>query len=296
MKWHRRLLRRLIPPRLLNRVNYLSHLEDRLFELEARRAQLAAIVLRDRFAGLFAVDRNREFQVFSENGEDGILLELLERTGAPVKTFVEIGIENARECNTAVLAFVLGWDGLMLDADPLHVASAQRLAHRMLLGRPNRVEIRRNFVTRESMRALFPRPELGVLSIDVDGMDYWLWQAVDGVQPRIVVVEYNASLGSEAAITVPYQADFSASAAHPSRYYHGASLAALEKLGRRKNYALVAVDSAGINAFFVDQAICPESLPAKTAAELFRPHFMRSRAHSPEEQWAVIRHMPFETV
>jgi hypothetical protein len=296
MKWHRRLLRRLVPPRLLNRVNYLSHLEDRLFELEARRAQLAAIVLRDRFAGLFAVDRNREFQVFSENGEDGILLELLERTGAPVKTFVEIGIENARECNTAVLAFVLGWDGLMLDADPLHVASAQRLAHRMLLGRPNRVEIRRNFVTRESMRALFPRPELGVLSIDVDGMDYWLWQAVDGVQPRIVVVEYNASLGSEAAITVPYQADFSASAAHPSRYYHGASLAALEKLGRRKNYALVAVDSAGVNAFFVDQAICPESLPAKTAVELFRPHFMRSRVHSPQEQWALIRHMPFETV
>jgi hypothetical protein len=296
MKWHRRLLRRLVPPRLLNRVNYLSHLEDRLFELEARRAQLAAIVLRDRFAGLFAVDRNREFQVFSENGEDGILLELLERTGAPVKTFVEIGIENARECNTAVLAFVLGWDGLMLDADPLHVASAQRLAHRMLLGRPNRVEIRRNFVTRESIRSLFPRPELGVLSIDVDGMDYWLWQAVDGVQPRIVVVEYNASLGSEAAITVPYQADFSASAAHPSRYYHGASLAALEKLGRRKNYALVAVDSAGVNAFFVDQAICPESLPAKTAAELFRPHFMRSRVHSPEEQWALIRHMPFETV
>ena len=295
MKWHRRLLRRLVPPKLLTRINYLSHLEDRLFDLEARRAQLAAIVLRERYASLFASDPGREFQVFSQNGEDGILLGLLDQTGAPLKSFVEIGVENARECNTAVLAFVLGWDGIMVDADPLNITSAQRLASRMLMGQRNRVDIRREFVVRETVRTLFAGPELGVLSIDVDGMDYWLWQAVDA-RPRIVILEYNASLGSDAAITVPYQADFSASAAHPSRYYHGASLAALEKLAHKKNYALVAVDTAGVNAFFVDDEIRPQSLQAKSAADLFRPHWMRGRVHSPEEQWALIRHMPFEEV
>lgn len=296
MRLHRRWLRRLISPRLLDRVNHLSHLEDRLFHLEARRAQLAAIVLRERYANLFAVDPGPEFQIFSQNGEDGILLWLLQETGAPVKTFVEIGMENARECNTALLAFVLGWDGLMLDADPLNVAAAQRLARRMLAGRPNRVEVRQAFVTRESMNMLIGGGDLGVLSIDVDGMDYWLWKAVEDARPRVVIVEYNASMGPDESITVPYQAGFSAAEAHPSGYYHGASLAALEKLGREKRYALVAVDAAGVNAFFVHDAVRPETLRARRAAELFRPHLMRTRLHSPEQQWALIRHLPYERV
>jgi hypothetical protein len=296
MKLYRKWLRRLMPSPLLNRINSLSHVEDRLFDLEARRAQLAGIVLRERYANLFAVDAGPEFQVFSQNGEDGILLWLLREAGAPVKTFVEIGIENARECNTALLAFVLGWDGLMLEADPLGVAAAQKLVGRMLKGRANRVEIRQAFVTRENVNALAGGGDLGVLSIDVDGMDYWLWRAVEDASPRVVVVEYNASMGPDEPITVPYQADFSATEAHSSGYYHGASLAALEKLGREKGYALVAVDSAGVNAFFVREQFRPVSLRARRAADLFRPHFMRTRLHSWEEQWALIRHLPYERV
>lgn len=296
MKPYRRWLRRFTPPGLLNRINSLSHVEDRLFELEARRAQFARIVLRQHYADLFAADTGPEFQIFSQNDEDGVLLGLLRQTGAPVKNFVEIGIENGRECNTALLAFVLGWDGLMLDADPLGVAAARKLARRMLHGRANRVEIRQAVVTRENVNALAGGGELGVLSIDVDGNDYWLWQAVEDAAPRIVTIEYNASLGPDAAVTIPYQADFSASAAHGSGYYHGASLAALEKLGRAKGYTLAAVDSAGVNAFFVREQIRPQSLPARSATELFRPHFMRTRRHSWEEQWALIRHLPYERV
>ena len=296
MKLYRRWLRRFTPPALLNRINSLSHIEDRLFDLEARRAQLAGIVLRERYADLFATGSGSEFQVFSQNGEDGILLWILQETGAPVKTFVEIGIENARECNTALLAFVLGWDGRMLEADPLGAEAAQRLSRRMLMGRPNRVEIRQAFVTRENVNALIGGGDLGVLSIDVDGMDYWIWKAVESAAPRVVVVEYNASMGPEESITVPYRADFSAAEAHPSGYYHGASLAALERLGREKGYALVAVDRAGVNAFFVLEAIRPETLHARSAAELFCPHLMRARLHSQAEQWALIRHLPYERV
>jgi hypothetical protein len=296
MKAHRKWLRRLLSPSLLNRINHLSHLEDRLVDLEARRAQLAQIVLRESHADLFAAGRGPEFQVFSQNGEDGILLWLLAQTGAPVKTFVEIGIEDGLECNTALLAFVLGWDGLMVDADARGVAAAQRLAGRMLRGRSNRVEIRQAFVTRETVNALAGGADLGVLSIDVDGMDYWLWKAVEDAAPNVVIVEYNASLGPDDPISVPYQAGFSAAEAHPSGYYHGASLAALEKLGREKRYSLVAVDAAGVNAFFARDAVRPETLPARRATELFRPHLMRARLHSPEEQWALIRHLPYERV
>ncbi len=296
MKPYRRWLRRLTPPGLLNRINSLSHIEDRLFDFEARRAQLARIVLRPLYADLFAPDTGPEFQIFSQNDEDRVLLELLRQTGAPVKTFVEIGIENARECNTALLAFVLGWDGLMVDADPLGVAAARKLARRMLHGRANRVDIQHELVTRENINTLAGSGESGVLSIDVDGNEYWLWQAVREASPRIVVIEYNASLGPLETVTVPYQPDFSAAAAHPSGYYHGASLAALEKLGRAKGYALVAVDCAGVNAFFVRDQIRPQSLPARSAAELFRPHFMRTRLHSWEAQWSLISHLPYEQV
>jgi hypothetical protein len=296
MKLHRRLLRRLLPPRTLDRINHLWHLDERLIELEARRAQLAEVVLRDRYTELFATAPGPEFGIFSQNGEDGILLWLLEETGAPLKTFVEIGIQDARECNTALLGCVLGWDGLMVDADPRSVAGARAQVGRTLRCRPNRVEVRQALVTRDNVNALIGEGELGVLSIDVDGMDYWLWKAADRVQPRIVIVEYNASLGPEASITVPYQPDFFYLKAHASGYYHGASLAALEKLGREKGYTLVAVCSAGVNAFFLQDSIRPATLPARNARELFRPHLVRQRLHSQEEQWALIRPLPYERV
>lgn len=296
MKLHRVWLRRLVPPTVLNRVNRLSHLEDSLFDIEARRVHVAQLVFRTCHGNLFADAGGPEFQLFSQNGEDGILVWLLQQTGAPVKTFVEIGIQNGLECNTAMLAFVFGWDGLMLDADPLGVAAARALTHRLLRGRPNRVEVRQELVARETVNRIVAGPDLGVLSIDVDGMDYWLWKAVEDARPDIVVIEYNASLGPLESITVPYTAGFSVSKAHPSGYYHGASLAALEKLGRRKQYALVAVDSAGVNAFFVREQIRPASLLPRSAVELFRPHRMRACVHSPEQQWALIRHLPYEHV
>ncbi len=296
MKPHRQLLRRLLPPAFLNRLNHISHIEDRLFDLEARCARLAEAALQQQTPQLFASIEPHEFRIFSQNGEDGILVWLLEQTGAPVKSFAEIGIEHGRECNTAVLGFVLGWSGVLFEADPLDVAAAQSLAARMLKDRPNRVDVRLARIDHDNIDALLGAGELGVLSIDVDSMDYWLWDAVRSANPRIVIMEYNASMGAELALTVPYSANFSAQSFHPSDYYHGASLAALEKLGRLKGYSLVAVCAAGVNAFFVRDDIRPASLPARTAAELFRSNAMRLRLHSQEEQWRLIEHLPYVRV
>lgn len=296
MKPYRAWLRRHLPPSLLRKVNSLSHLDDRLLDAETRRAQLARVVLRERFAGLFADGEGDEFQVFSQNGEDGILLGILSKLPGPTKTFVEIGIEDGLECNSAVLGFVLGWDGVMVEGDPLRAAAARKLAARMLIGRTNRVEVRRAFVTAENVNDLVGSGPLGVLSIDVDGMDYWLWNSVRDAAADVVIMEYNASMGRDRAVTVPYDAEFLASNAHPSGYYHGASLMALERLGASKGYSLVAVDAAGVNAFFVRDTVRPASLPARAAAEIFRPHRMRLRNHSEQEQWELISQMPYETV
>jgi hypothetical protein len=137
---------------------------------------------------------------------------------------------------------------------------------------------------------------LGVLSIDVDGMDYWLWKAVEATAAEVVIIEYNASMGPERPGMVPYDKSFSAMKAHASGYYHGASLAALERLGRSKGYSLVAVDSAGVNAFFVHDAVRPQPLCRREAAEIFRPHRMRLRNHSERQQWDIISQLPYETV
>jgi hypothetical protein len=295
MRAYRAWLRRRLPPDILRRVNHLAHLDELLFGAERRRARLARLALRERYAALFADLEPDEFQVFSQNGEDGILLSILSGLESPVKRFVEIGVEDGLECNTAVLGFVLGWDGLMAEGERLRAAAARRLAERMLEGRRNRVQVREAFVTAENVNEIVGPGPLGVLSIDVDGMDYWLWAAVQAA-PQVVVIEYNASLGRERAVTVPYDARFEAFRAHPSGYYHGASLAALEKLGRSKGYSLAAVDSAGVNAFFVLDAVRPAALKARTAAEAFRPHRMRLRRHSEAEQWDLIRHLPYENV
>ena len=296
MKAHRAWLRRRLPPALLRRINHLAHIDDRLFEAEARRAQLARLVMRDRFPGLFRDNEEGEFQIYSQNGEDGILLGILSRLAAPPKSFVEIGVEDGLECNTAILGFVLGWDGRMVEGEPFRAAAAQRLVERMLAGKSNRIEVRQVFATAENVDQLAGSGPLGVLSIDVDGMDYWLWKAISGTRPEVVIIEYNASLGPDRAVTVPYDPAFSAFRAHPSGYYHGASLAALEKLGRAKGYSLVAVDSAGVNAFFVHDAVRPETLPARGAAEIFRPHRVRTKTHSQPQQWELIRGMSYENV
>jgi hypothetical protein len=299
---YRGFLRRTVSPKLLARIRQLTHIDDRMRDVEAARAGLAEAWLRGSHPDLFAPAPSGfpEFSIYSQNGEDGVLLWLIEQTGAGVKTFIEFGVEDARECNTAVLAFVLGWDGLMVEADPVGADAGRRLAQRLLARKHNRVEIRQAFATAENINGVIEeagfRGEVGVLSIDVDGVDYWLWKAVEAVRPRIVVMEYNASFGAERAVTVPYAADFRCVQGGDSRFYHGASLGALEALGAELGYALVAVESAGVNAFFVRRDLCAGAVVARSAQELYRPHLERTRTVSGERQWEAVRHLPLVDV
>ena len=92
---------------------------------------------------------------------------------------------------------------------------------------------------------------LGILSIDIDGNDYWVWDKIDCVDPAIVICEYNAVLGDTRPIAVPYKADFNRFDSHYSGLYLGASIAAFTSLAKRKGYTLVGTNSMGFNAFFV---------------------------------------------
>ena len=234
-----------------------------------------------------------EARVYSQNGEDGILAWLLAQVGAPNRTFVEFGIEDGRECNTANLSRTFGWSGLLLEADASHVESARAFYDRF----PG-VRILRAEVTPENIDPLLREhgpPEVDLLSLDIDGNDYWVWRAITAIEPRVVAIEYNATFGAERSVTVPYRDGFDRYAEHASGFYHGASLAALAKLGDEKGYALVGCDSRGANAFFVRRSLLAEQLPEVEPHEAWFP--LWERAHlTPDQQLEQIRHLPLVDV
>lgn len=214
-----------------------------------RTTYLAAATLTDRLADDQAPPRplaQAELRVSSQNGEDGVLAEILRRIGpSPEFSFVEFGVETGTEGVCVFLADVLGWRGTFLEAEPvLHTLLARKYALRP------EVRTHRATVTPQNVEALFAEldvpAEPDVLAIDIDGADYWVWRALSAYRPRVVVVEYNAGLGGERACTVPEDVTGWA-----GTDYFGASLPALERLGAAKGYVLVHTELAGVNAFFV---------------------------------------------
>ena len=186
-----------------------------------------------------------ELRVFSQNGEDGVIDEIIRRSGAPGRRFVEFGAGAGSENNCALLADVFGWSGVFIEPHP---ASFHRLARKYVTRED--VKTIQSFVTPANVQELFEAhgvpPEPDVLSIDVDGSDYWIWQSIEAFRPRIVVIEYNSALGADRRLVQPLTQD-----SWDRTTYYGASIAAFRELGRSKGYRLVHTDLTGTNAFFV---------------------------------------------
>ena len=244
--------------------------------------------------------QEREFRVFSQWGEDGIIQFLVEQVPIERKIFVEFGVEGYEEANTRFLLVNNNWAGLVIDGDPQQVARIRQRPEYWL----HNLKAVEAFVTRENINGILEENgitgPIGLLSIDIDGMDYWVWKAIEVVAPAIVVIEYNYRFGIEDAVTVPYRPDFDRWKAHHSILYYGASLKAIAELGREKGYALVGVGSHGLNAFFVRRDLLPDALREVTAEEAFRVgHF--DEAHdehgnrfrmSFEEERRLVRSLP----
>jgi len=245
-----------------------------------------------------------EFKVFSQFGEDGAIQYLVRRLGILETSFVEIGVESYQESNTRFLAMNDNWRGLVIDGTDDHVRhmTASDMSWRW------DVTPVQAFVTRDNINELLEdhgfTDELGLLSIDVDGMDYWLWDALECVRPAIVVIEFNSIFGPDLALTVPYDPGFVAQQAHWSYQYFGASLSALAHVARQKDYVLVGATSNAVNAFFVRGDLAG-ALDVCTPQEAWQPsRFLSSRDKSGQlsrvrphrERLRLIRHLPLTDV
>lgn len=259
----RSLLRRLAG---MLRAPLLARLDATRDAIELNRMLLAHPLVREiRALGPHRPLADAELRVFSQWGEDGIIQYLLAQVGAPRPVFVEFGVQDYRESNTRFLLMQGGWSGLLIEGDGAAVAQikASELVWRYDL------RVCHAFVTRENIDSLIAGAgiagEIALLSIDIDGNDYWVWEAITAVSPRIVVVEYNSLFGAELPVSVPYDPGFTRGAAHYSHLYFGASLRALCGLGERKGYQFVGTNSAGNNAFFVRADLAANLRPVSCA-------------------------------
>jgi hypothetical protein len=238
-----------------------------------------------------------EYQISSQNGEDGILAFLFSKIGPGDRRFVEFGIGDVARCNSTQLALGFGWSGLLVDGERRFVEAALRFyaAHPEAAAR---VRIAEAWITPDNVDAVFRsngmQGDVDLVSIDIDGNDYWVWQALSAARPRVVAIEYNASLGAEESLVTRYDPHFDRFALHPRGWYHGASLAAFERLARARGYRLVGCDSSGFNAFFVRDDAAEGKLAALPAKEAFYPCSRRLREATAEAQLESLRHLPFE--
>jgi hypothetical protein len=239
-----------------------------------------------------------ESSVYSQHGEDGILLFIFSKIGVTNRKFIEFGVEDGTECNAANLAINFHFNGLLMDGDAENVARGRQFYDTMLGSRKAEVTVAQSWITAENIndtiRSHGISGEIDLLSVDIDGNDYWVWKAIDAVAPRVVVVEYNAALGPNRSITVPYQPNFNRWSHHSSGFYFGASLAAFVSLGRSKGYSLIGCESSGANAFFVRDSAMKDPfnrVDADRAHYYLKSPELRGITH--QQQFETIERLPW---
>lgn len=195
-----------------------------------------------------------EFQVFSQWGDDGIIQYLISKINFEHKTFIEFGVENYKESNTRFLLLNNNWSGLVLDGSKTCVDFIRNDT----ISWTHDIYAQQAFITKENINDIIVEgflnkrfsKEVGILSVDIDGNDFWVWKEINVINPIVIIVEYNAFFGESRAITIPYRPDFVMDI-ELSPYYWGASLKAFCLLGNEKGYEFIGCNSNGNNAYFI---------------------------------------------
>lgn len=195
-----------------------------------------------------------EFQVFSQWGDDGIIQYLLNKIDIPNKVFVEFGVENYKESNTRFLLMNNKWSGLVIDGSKANIDFIKN--DKIYWGYD--LHPTHAFITKDNINQLiqdflnegYPS-EIGILSVDIDGNDYYVWKEINVVNPVLVIAEYNATFGPEKPWTIIYQEDFYRVTEDPTFQYWGVSLQALCLLAEDKGYSFIGCNSNGNNAYFL---------------------------------------------
>lgn len=202
------------------------------------------------------------FRVFSQYEEDGKLLLILAAIGMQNKTFVEIGSDDGINSNCANLVLNFGYHGLFLDGNPRSIERGRRFYSKYPHPWMYAPTFKCAKVTAENINDLVSeaglKGDIDVLSIDIDGNDYWVWKALEVVSPNVVIIESHVEFGMK-DIVVPYDPTYFFPGKHP--VYHGASPIAMVKMAKKKGYRLVGANDLGFNLIFVKNGLGEAHLP-----------------------------------
>ena len=239
------------------------------------------------------------FRVSSQWGEDGIIEWLVAHLPGIPERFIEFGVETFYEANCRFLLLNRNWKGLVFDGNE---ANINLIRAGMMYWRHDITAVPA-FITRENIDGLlveqgFAGP-VGILSIDIDGNDYWVWEQVKSVDPAIVICEYNAILGDLHAVTIPYEPAFTRFRSHHSGLYFGASIGALRHLAAQRGYEFVGTNRHGVNAFFVRRDLAGAILPLLETCRAWPSRHRDARDGAGNLSYAsglsryeLIRHLP----
>ncbi len=196
------------------------------------------------------------FKVFSQNNEDGLIQYIIQHTKINNKLFIEFGVEDYNECNTRFLLNHNCWKGLVIDGNInwMEALKQQEIYHNRLLNSKGA------FIKKDNINTLFSEAgftgDIGLLSVDIDGNDYWILDAINCIQPQILICEYNSIFGNKEKVSIPYKSDFYRGREHFSNVFYGASLGAFVYWANNHGYKLVCINDLGCNAFFVKRNDC----------------------------------------
>lgn len=192
-----------------------------------------------------------EFSVFSQFGEDGIISWLVGNIPNIPKIFIEIGTQDYWESNTRFLLKSKGWKGYIIECNQKDVNNIKK---QRIYWQQN-IKTINEFVDKDNINSLLKEnikeKDIGLLSLDIDGNDYWVLQQLNEISPQIIVCEFNSLFGDIHQITVPYEKNFDRNKNHYSNLYFGASIHAFINLLKKKNFSFVGTCSTGVNAFFI---------------------------------------------
>lgn len=285
-------------------INTLKDIEKYKNEIENIKFQNGSILYKQNLQKNSKNIIDYEFKVFSQWGEDGIISFLINNLEIENKFFVEFGVEDYVESNTRFLLKKNNWSGLIIDSS---IKNIDFIKKDQIYWRHD-IKALCEYISKKNINKILTdntyMRNIGLLSIDIDGNDYWIWNEITSINPSIVIIEYNSLLGKDKSLVVPYKEDFNRSKEHYSNIYYGASLSALTKLANIKNYALVGCNSAGNNAFFVKKSLLNEKVQEREVSEVFQLRKFRETRNIEKEldflnisqQQEILSKLPFEEV
>ena len=236
-----------------------------------------------------SVFNENEFQVYSQWGEDGLIQYILNNIEIKNTIFVEFGVETYKESNTRFLLTNKNWSGLVIDGSETNI---EKIKKDPIYWKHN-LKAECAFIDKDNINELIEKNgvsgDIGLLSVDIDGNDYWVWEAIDVIDPRIVICEYNSLYGDEKPLSVPYDPAFYRTNAHSSNLYWGASISAFVELGKSKGYSLIGSNIAGNNIFFVKNEFIGNltAVTPKTA-------YVQSQFREAKDLDGKLTYLPFE--